>query len=215
MPEGIELIFGQDGLRPGIVKMFYDPWHQNEPGGPFDHERTTKWMRYFVREGLKKTRDRGDDLTVFTTLYGPPPWACIQRPAKWVGGDPNPGCAIRVYEDGKWEVMRGYYYYKQICRAGQSGMGVARTMAMDSEVAVVGFSRYGTKHPDAVMVVNTCRNDKKIGLKVKGGGSKAFESFRTSDEKDSYRALGDLSLDPNDILIFDAPARSATTFFAK
>lgn len=409
----IDMIFGEDGLKPGIVKMFYDPWHQKEPGGPFDHETTTKWLRYFVREGLKKTRARGDELIIFTTLYGPPPWAtkqkflrgrdldperkydlanyiidwvkflktgegfpvkyislhnegedwmrwpadgqdgnigeghdynmfwppeqvvdfikfmrpmldkegmqevgltpgectnwyrfswwgyadaiandagalvnlgavfshgfysgnygrwfgehrsvgidmlraqkpglhawvtstswsqmdadnmkemhgniysakvngitpwaCIQRPARWVGGDPNPGCAFRVYEDGTYEVMRGYYYYKQICRAGQPGMAVAWSMAMDSEVAVLGFARNGTKHPDAVLVVNTGKNDKKIGLKVKGS-SKVFTGFRTSDEQDRYLALGDLMLSRNDLLFFTAPARSTTTFFAR
>ena len=33
---------GEDGLKPGIVKMFFDPFQQKEPGGPFDHEPTTK-----------------------------------------------------------------------------------------------------------------------------------------------------------------------------
>ena len=41
------------------------------------------------------------------------PWAGIQRPTKWVGGDPNPGCAINVDEDGNYTVRRGYHYYKQ------------------------------------------------------------------------------------------------------
>ena len=59
--------------------MFFDPFQQKEPGGPFDHERTTKWMRYFVREGLEKTRARGADLEIITTLYGPPAWATKQR----------------------------------------------------------------------------------------------------------------------------------------
>jgi len=412
--EIIDLVFGEDGLKPGIVKMFYDPWHQKEPGGPFDHETTTRWMRYFVREGLKTTRARGGDLTVFTTLYGPPPWAtkqkflrgrdldperkydlahyiidwvkylrekegfpvrfislhnegedwmrwpadgrdgnighghdynmfwppeqvvdfikfmrpmldkeglhdvgltpgectnwyrfsawgyadaiaddtgalenlgavfshgfysgnygrwfgehrsvgidrlralkpglhawvtstswskmdagnmkemhgniytakvnaitpwaCIQRPEKWVGGDPNPGCAFRVSEDGSYQVMRGYHYYKQICRAGQPGMAVARTMAMDSEVAVVGFARNGTVYPDAVMVVNIGVNGKKIGLEIRGAGSNTFEAYRTTDDKDRYAAQGDFTVDADDILFFDAPARSATTFFAK
>lgn len=303
--------------------MFCDPWHQKEPTGPFDHQRTMRWMRYFVRQGLARTRARRDDLTILTTLYGPPPWAtrqaflrgrdldparkhdlarylidwvrylkqqegfpityislhnegedwlrwpadgksgnigkghdynlfwspeqvvdflvllrpmmdqaglddigltcgectnwfrfhawgyadaiaeapaalqnlalitshgfyggsygrwfgdhrsagvdtlrakrpdlhawvtstswskmdcynlfemygniysakvngiipwaAVQRPAKWVGGDPNPGCAVRVHEDGRYEVMRGYYYYKQICRAGSAGPGL-------------------------------------------------------------------------------------------
>ena len=73
--EILGMIFGEDGLQPGIVKMFFDPFQQEEPGGPFDHERTTKWMRYFVGEGLKKTRARGADISIITTLYGPPAWA--------------------------------------------------------------------------------------------------------------------------------------------
>jgi len=77
--EIIDMVFGDNGLKPAIVKMFLDPWHQKEPGGKFDHETTTEWMRYFVREGLKKTRARGDDLTIITTLYGPPPWATRQK----------------------------------------------------------------------------------------------------------------------------------------
>ncbi len=71
----MDLVFGDDGLKPGLVKMFLDPHHQREPGAEFDHESTTRWMRYFVREGLKRTRARGDDLAIITTLYGPPVWA--------------------------------------------------------------------------------------------------------------------------------------------
>jgi hypothetical protein len=94
-------------------------------------------------------------------------------------------------------------------------MAVARTMAMDSETAVVGFARNGTRHPDAVMVVNIGKGDKRIGLRVKGAGSKTFAAFRTTDDQDRYAALGDRALDDQDMLFFDAPARSATTFFAK
>jgi hypothetical protein len=411
--EIVDLVFGVDGLKPGIVKMFYDPFHQAEPGGPFDHEKTTRWMRYFVREGLKKTRSRGDDLTIITTLYGPPPWAtkqrflrgrdldpkrkkdlanymidwvkwlrehegfpvkyislhnegedwmrwptdgksgnighghdynmfwppeqvvdflkfmrpmmdkaglkevgitpgecsnwyrfswwgyadaiaddqtalnnlglvtshgfysgnygrwfgehrsvgidtlrakrpdlhawvtstswskmdatnikemhgniytakvnaitpwaCIQRPPQWVGGDPNPGNAFTVSEDGNYKVTRGYYYYKQICRAGQPKMAVAWTMAMDSEIAVIGFAQNGTDNPDAVIVVNIGRYNKKIALKVTGTTSRQFEAFRTTDEKDRYKAIGTYEL-RNNSLVFEAPSRSATTFFGK
>jgi len=96
-------------------------------------------------------------------VNGITPWACIQRPPKWVGGVPNPGNAFTVSEDGTYEVTRGYYYYKQISRAGQPGMVVARTMAMDSEIALIGFACNGTDNVDAVVVVNirkvpsTCR----------------------------------------------------------
>lgn len=75
----MDMIFGDDGLKPGVVKMFLDPWHQAKPGGPFDHEWTTRWMRYFVHEGLNRTRARGDNLEIITTLYGPPPWATQQK----------------------------------------------------------------------------------------------------------------------------------------
>ncbi|NLH43113.1 MAG: hypothetical protein GX448_14840, partial [Planctomycetes bacterium] len=75
----VEMVFGDDGLRPGLIKMFLDPFHQAQPGGPFDHETTTRWMRYFAREGLKRTRGRGEDLTILTTLYGPPAWATKQK----------------------------------------------------------------------------------------------------------------------------------------
>ncbi len=39
--EIIDLIFGEDGLKPGLVKMFLDPFHQKAPGAavrPRDHD---------------------------------------------------------------------------------------------------------------------------------------------------------------------------------
>ena len=77
--EIIALIFGEDGLKPGLVKMFLDPFHQKAPGAPYDHETTTHWMRTFVREGLRVTRARGADLSIITTLYGPPAWSTRQK----------------------------------------------------------------------------------------------------------------------------------------
>ena len=67
--EIINLIFGDDGLKPGIIKMFFDPFHQtedkqNEPGlsnicqDNYDHETSSKWTRYFAKEGLKLTGSR-------------------------------------------------------------------------------------------------------------------------------------------------------------
>jgi O-glycosyl hydrolase len=413
--EIIDLIFGDDGLKPAIVKMFYDPWHQKKPGGEFDHETTTGWMRYFVREGLKKTRARGDDLVIFTTLYGPPawatkqkflrgrdldpqrkedlanymidwveflrekegfpvkylslhnegedwsrwpadgksgnighghdynmfwppeqvvdflkfmrpmmdnaglrdvgltpgeptnwyrfsawgyanaiaddpaalqnlglatshgfyggtygrwfgehrsvgadvlrsklpdlhvwvtstswsamdannikemhgniysakvngitPWAVIQRPAKWVGGDPNPGTAIRVFEDGTYRVMRGYYYFKQVSRAGQTGMAVAWTMCMDSEMAVIAFAKNGTGNPDAFVVVNlSARQDKEISIGIKGTDAAMFEAYQTTDNLSALYKKTGTSPVRSGRLRFLAPARSVTTFYAR
>lgn len=408
----IDMVFGEDGLKVGVVKMFYDPFHQAEAGGKFDHETTTNWLRYFAREGLKKTREGGRDLSIITTLYGPPaymtkqkvmrgrdldpahkrdlalylvdwvkflrqkeglpvnyvslhnegedwrrwtrdghtdfkghdynmywppeqvvefiklttdelkaaglpgvgvtpgemtnwyrfdswgyadaiaddpgalaklglisshgfyngvygrwfgehksagidklrekrkdlrawvtstswsamdaknikehhgniytakvnaiiPWAGIQRPTKWVGGDPNPGSAFTVREDGSFEVRRGYYFYKQVSRAGQPGMAVARTMAMDSDIAVLGFASGGTKNADAFVVVNISKDNKKVNVRVKGSDAKSFDAFRTTEDgKDKYAGIGEFAVNEG-ALAFDAPAGSVTTFFAK
>ncbi len=88
----LDMIFGADGLKPSLVKMFLDPFHEgytkagNDNDDPnnvdmarFDHQTTTKWMRYFVKQGLAITEKRGANLTIITTLYGPAPWMTKQK----------------------------------------------------------------------------------------------------------------------------------------
>ena len=417
--EIISMVFGEEGLKVGLVKMFLGSLHQKEADGPFDHRYTTGNMRYFVREGLKLTREGGRDLQIITTLYGPPgyttlqkvhrgrdldpahkedvagymidwvkflleeenfpvrylslhnegedwrrwdqegyteyeghdynmywppeqvmefvkmmpeklkaagagqvgitpgettnwyrfgtwgyveaflqdqealesldlitshgfyngnygrwfgehksagidrlrakrpelhawvtstswsnmdafnikemhgniytakvnaiiPWAGIQRPPHWVGGDPNPGSAFTVSEDGSYRVRPGYYFYKQITRAGQPGMKVAEAYAMDSETAVIAFSSNGTGNPDAFVVTNINDTPQKIAVTVKGTAARSFEAFRTTkspgsglDEIDEkYAPLGACPVERG-MVIFDAPAGSVTTFFAR
>ena len=55
--EILDLVFGDQGLQVQIVKMFLDPYHQDEPGGDFNHEKTTANMREFVEGGLELTRN--------------------------------------------------------------------------------------------------------------------------------------------------------------
>ena len=421
--EIIALIFGEDGLKPGVVKMFLDSFHQAEPGtdynlndphidlDAYDHETTTRWMRYFVREGLKATRARGGNLDIVVTLYGPPawmtlqrivrgrdidpalktevakylvswakflrkkegfpvhyvavhnegedwarwpedgtegglnhdynmywspeqvaefmkliprilaanqmtgiaptpgettnwfrfsewgyanalaadveavanlglitshgfrgspnpgrwygdwrslgtdilraqrpdlhawvtstswakmdavfvneiynniycakvnaiiPWACIQRPDKWVGGDPNPGCAFRVYDDGHYEVMPGYYFYKQVSCAGQPGMAVARVVSNDSSINLIAFAGNGSGNPDACVVINVSDADVALNVKVDGSASSVFTAYRTSPAE-SCVSLGESALKDGHIACA-APAGSVTTFFSK
>jgi hypothetical protein len=413
--EVINLVFGDEGLKVGLVKMFLDPFQQKEQGGEYDHETTTTNMRMFFSRGLEKTRSRGDDLTIITTLYGPPaymtlqktlrgrdldpahrldlanylvswakflkekekfpikyislhnegedwerwpwdgkdgnigsghdynmywpaeqvtdflkftrpvldnaglkdvwitngepthwyrfsfwghadalaedmdalknlgiitshgfynggydnrwygshtavgsamlrairpelhawctstswskmdakfvkeiwgniyeaqingliPWAGMQRPPLWVGGDPNPGCAINVNEDGTYVVRPGYYFYKQVSRAGQPGMGVAHTISMDSEIPVIAFSSNGTKNKDAFVVVNTSTSKAKpVVINIKGSASKSFNAYRTSGTDEKYQEVGSFSVVEGEIL-YTAPVNSATTFFAE
>ena len=95
--EILRLVFAEDGLKPGLLKMFLDPFHEptndnNDPNvidlSKFDHETTTKWMRVFAREGLKLTKGWGGNLQVITTLYGPPAWTTQQKFVR--GRDLNP-----------------------------------------------------------------------------------------------------------------------------
>lgn len=435
--EIIQLVFGEDGLKPSLVKMFLDPLHQSKAGGRFDHETTTSSMRFFVKEGLKLTRSRGSDFSVITTLYGPPayitkqkilrgrdldpahrrdlalyminwakflkdkegipvkyislhnegeswlrwpqdgttgesghdynffwdpaqtidilklmrpmlkeegladvgltngeytnwyrfyhwgyaraivedehalkdldlitshgfyvgdiqagrwygphsnlgttivrekkpnihawvtstawnyfqgspdrkaimdahfvkeiygniyeaqvnaiiPWAGIQNHTQWEKPDPNPGCAIRVYNDGTYEVPKAYYFYKQVSRAGQAGMAVAYTEVMDSEFSIIAFAKNNTKHPNALIVTNTGRTDRKIVIKVHGINTKKFQAYATSGIEIyskqetagkealagyNYQHMGTFETDHKNQLTYVAPAGSVTTFF--
>lgn len=417
--EIIALVFGEDGLKVGLVKMFLGSLHQTKAGGPYDHRYTTANMRYFVREGLELTRSGGRDLQIITTLYGPPgyttrqkvhrgrdldpacrdaiadymvdwirflreeenipvkflslhnegedwrrwnqegyttdsghdynlywppeqvldfvklmpeklaaagledvgitpgectnwyrfgtwgyveaflqdpealenlnlitshgfysgnygrwfgehksagidklralrpelhawvtstswskmdafnikemhgniytakvnaiiPWAGIQRPPHWVGGDPNPGSAFTVNEKGEYTIRPGYYFYKQITRAGQPGMKVAEATAMDSEVALIAFTSNGTGNPDAFVVTNLNKKAQLIAVTVKGSTAETFEAFRTTKSPNSgldeiqekYKKLETFEITKGQ-LVYEAPAGSVTTFYAK
>ncbi len=421
--EVIDLVFGEDGLKPGIIKMFLDPWHQEAPGKPFDHATTTANMREFVKMGLQKTRERNDDFTIITTLYGPPawatqqkiirgrdldtkmkkhlatymidwvkylkeeeklpvkyislhnegedwqrwprdgkenfagetghdynmywppeqiidflkfmpqmvqeaglndvhvtngensnwyrfnhwgesgelydtdealnnlglitshgfyagyygywygnhasvgiddlrkkrpelhawvtssswadmdskfvrqifgsiydvkingfiPWAGVQCPPRWVGGDPNPGNAIQISEDGTYEVRNGYYFYKQVSRAGQPGMRVARTATRDTEVPIIAFASNNTKNPDAFVVINissgdknqkrfSVKGDKKMAIAIKGSKYKKFKAYRTNGKDELYKEIGTFTV-KNGIIEYTAGIGTVTTFF--
>lgn len=419
----IDLIFGDDGLKPGVAKLFLDPFHQDEPGpaydfdlnvidlAAYDHATKTEWMRYFIRAGLQRTRARGDDLSLIVTLYGPPgwmtrqkfvrgrdldpqykhevakyliswakylrdvenfpvhyvsvhnegedwrrwpadgsngstpdhdynmywppeqvvdfmrfmpdilkaqgmddvgvtpgetsnwprfyqwgyadalandpaalhniglitshgfggsgvgmlagrdgwhstgidilrqqrpdlhawvtstswskmdvdfvneirnniyiakvnaiiPWAAIQVKNQWIGGDPNPGCAFQVSEDGSYAVQPGYHFYKQVSRAGQPGMAIAQVASDEGAVFLIGFASNGTRHPNALVVINVSEYTREVPIRVYGSHHATFEAFRTSPDE-QYVALGQHTV-TNGVLTVMTPARSVTTFY--
>lgn len=154
------------------------------------------------------------------------PWAFIQTKTQWNKPDPNPGSAIRVYEDGTWEVQKGYYYLKQVSQAGRPGMQVVRTTVLDSEIAIIGFSQDDTTNPDAFVVVNFGSNDWPLDIALSGTKCKSFEAFRTSGEEvykgldtaddsdidgDNFRELGTVQV-KDGAISYTAPAGSVTTF---
>lgn len=425
--EILDLIFGEDGLRPAMTKLFLDVWHEpvNDNADPrdlnppaFDHESTTRWMRYFNREGLRRVRAWGGDLTMLTTLYGPPswatkqdfvlgrdidpeqydevaeylaawvkylrevegfpiryvsfhnegdayyrwprdgsnagedrrdynarwrpetvvhflrrtpaifaahglgeevgltpgetqtwyrfdewgyapaianspealanldlitshsfanyrnlqsiyygdwrstgvdvlrdlkpdlhawvtslswgdvvttdfvdairrniyiskvngliPWAILEREGQWIGGDPNPATAIVVHDDSTYTVLSGYYFYKQVTRAGQPGTAVSAVTSLDPSVGLIGFASNGTEHPDAFVLVNADAAAKETIISVRGSVHTSFHAFRTSDGEggDRYRDVGVISMDGS-VITYTAPGRSVTTFFGR
>lgn len=79
----LDLLWGPDGPRPGLIKLFLDPHHADEPApgaAPvYHHRRSTGSMLRFVRGALVRTQARGGNLSLITTLYGPPGWMTLQR----------------------------------------------------------------------------------------------------------------------------------------
>lgn len=408
----IDLIFGADGLKPGITKLFLDVFHQPAEDSFTDHLSTTNWLLYFNREGLKKTRERGADLTMLTTLYGPPawatrqkfilgrdldptkkdelakymvswvsylrenenlpvkylslhnegdayyrwpkdgsnpgeshrdynmwwkpqqvteflkmtrkhldknglrqvgltpgetqnwyrfdmwgyarsilndkqalknlslitshsfanydnlasiyfgdyrstgtdilqkekprlhawttsmswgktggvdfidaiyrniylvksnaiiPWALVQRSSQWLKGDPNPVTAIKVTEDSTFSIQPGYYYYKQVSRAGQPGMFVAAVSSLDPAVELIAFAKNKTKNSNAFVLINISDVKKETEITVKGADNSIFKVWRTGPEE-NYEPVGEYKL-VNQMLKYTAPPLSVTTFY--
>ena len=410
--EILELVFGNEGLQVQIVKMFLDPFHQQNSGSAFDHEKTTANMRYFVGNGNKLTQERGDELEILTTLYGPPdwatqqdsiggrdldttqinalcnymidwikylrsndypvrylslhnegedfyrwdftegfqrlkkfdynmywppaqvnhflrilpgklnekglkgvaltngepsnwtrfyhwgysealindqvafsnldlltthgfiegdftklsygladgnttemyrmhkpnlhswitsyswgkmgtdfiktahehiytakvnaliPWAGIQDPSAWLDGDPNPGSAIRV-TSGTYEILPGYYFYKQLTTAGHRGMAVAKTHLANPVAFIIAFSKNGTVYPDAFVVTsNISIWSLPIDISIRGTESTRFRAFRSSEDgNEKYKDIGVYEVTDGSI-IYDPPAGTTTTFIA-
>ena len=143
------------------------------------------------------------------------PWAGIQRPVQWVGGDPNPGSAFTVHEDGSYEVRRGYYFYKQITRAGQPGTIVCRTTSNETLLPVIAFAKGTSISADAFVVTNmNTRSNKPCVISITGTSATKFKAFRTNEaETEKYTEIGIFTVE-NGKLIYDAPAVTVTTFFA-
>lgn len=141
------------------------------------------------------------------------PWACIQLQGHWVGGDPNPGTAFRVYDDGQYEVTPGYYYYKQVCRAGQPGMAVVPAFSNDRRVGLIAFGRQGTKNPDAFVVLNLSGDDKELEISLIGTHSQQFDAYITSPST-RYAEAGTHQCKDGRISVL-APAYSVTTYFGR
>jgi hypothetical protein len=91
----LELIFGPDGLRPGLVKMFLNPYLLGEPptSGALDLDayRFDRYMPQtlrFAREGVRRVAEWGGRLRFYAGHYGPPAWATRQKVVRGRDLDP-------------------------------------------------------------------------------------------------------------------------------
>ncbi|MEL6194292.1 MAG: hypothetical protein AAFR66_19685, partial [Bacteroidota bacterium] len=141
------------------------------------------------------------------------PWAGIQHPPSWIGGDPNPGNAIKVNDDGTYEIRKGYYFYKQLTRAGKRGMKVAYTSLANPQAFLIAFSGEGTEHPDAfVLSSNIFIWGLPIEIKLKGTKYTSFRAYRSSEDgQEKYTYIGEFEVKEGSI-IYDPPRGSTTSF---
>ncbi len=141
------------------------------------------------------------------------PWAGIQRPSLWVGGDPNPGNAIQINDDSSIEVRNGYYYYKQLCPIGQAGMSVVRTSATRSTTGIIAFESNGTKNPNAFVIINSENDTMDFEIKITGTKDSTYSTYATSQTKKA-EDTGDYT-SANGILKITLEPDSAMTFIQK
>ena len=105
----------------------------------------------------------------------------------------------------------GYYFFKQVCRAGQPGMSVAPVRTNDPQISLIAFGANGTGHPDAFVITNIAGDAREVSVRVLGTAATRFDAYRTS-ENEEYVALGKSEL-KDDILVYEAPGGSVTTFY--
>jgi O-glycosyl hydrolase len=143
------------------------------------------------------------------------PWAGIQNPSQWINGDPNPGCAIVVNDDGTYEVQKGYYFYKQLTWAGRRGMAVAGAYLANPQAYIIAFADNNSGNPDAfVLTSNIHIWGLPIEINLKGTSSTRFKAFRTrEDGSELFQEIGIFEAN-NRSIIYEPPPGSTTTFIA-
>jgi len=163
-----------------------------------------------------------------TKVNGIIPWAIIH--CKWEsdqvmdgsfkrsGNSNSPIHVIRTSEtSGYYEVRKGYYFYKQLTRAGRPGMQVADVSYNDNAVKVIAFASGDTDNPDSFIVFNTSDSNKPLTIELSGIDATQFTGHVTSESNagdKNYESIGVVTAD-NDAISYSIPTRSSVVFFAR
>ena len=109
----LDMIFGAEGLQPGVVKMFLPSHLLPEPPQPgvidLDKYRFDQCMAqtiYFAKEGMRRSRENGIELRFMITMYGPPAWANQQKVIRGKDLDPQMRDALATYLAGCAHYLR-------------------------------------------------------------------------------------------------------------
>lgn len=145
------------------------------------------------------------------------PWAPVAGASQWLESDGSyrdgsMPCAFNIFEDGSFEIMKGYYFYKQITRAGQPGMAVAQVVNLDPSLGIIAFASNGTANVNAFVVINKSGETKNVQISIEGAQKDSFDTYRTS-ENENYKYTGLFELDENQVLKYECPPFSVTTFW--
>ncbi len=155
------------------------------------------------------------------------PWALLQHASNWNKPDPNPGCGFRVYDDGTWEIKKGYYYYKQLSRAGRANTKVVHAVANDTEIAMLGWGKGDTDNPNAFVVVNWGKETFESRIKITDCDASQWDAYRTSGREihkaydpaqrkypagENYKSIGTFEV-KDGYSYYNIPPMSATPFF--
>ena len=131
---------------------------------------------------------------------------------KGVGGGAL-GTAILVDREGNFALTPGYYFYKQLTRAGKRGMGVTHTLASNPQLFLIAFAGQDSGHPDAFVLTSNIRIwTLPLRVEVKGTPFKRFRAWRSSEDgKEQFRDVGIFDVIDGAIL-YDPPAGTTTSF---
>ena len=126
-------------------------------------------------------------------LNGYIPWAFIQHPSQWVGGDPNPTNAFTVGDDASLTVTKGYYYFKQFCRAGQRNMNVVDSRSDQTQIFILAFGKGNNKVDDVSdNFIILSMTSKEMRINIEGSSVEQYDMYRTSDGSsgDDFKYIG-------------------------
>lgn len=141
------------------------------------------------------------------------PWAGIQHPSSWYDGDPNPGTAIRVNDDGSYALTTGYHIYRQLTQAGKRGMRVARAWVANPVCTLTAFASNGTGHPDAFVLADDIFVwGLPFEIRITGTPYQRFKAYRTNvDGSENFDPIGEFEV-VDGVIHYDPPRGTVTTF---